>query len=123
VTFDPEGARVAGVNAPSWSLFLNLLIGVAVAAAVREIGVLLTFSLLTLAPTASLLATRSIRTAFVTSMGIGVVLAGLGLVVSFYLDLPPGPAAVALLALSVPIASVIGRWREMQRPHDFRVGE
>jgi ABC-type Mn2+/Zn2+ transport system permease subunit len=113
VTFDPEGARVAGVNTPLWSLFLNLLIGVAVAAAVHEIGVLLTFSLLTLAPTASLLATRSIRSAFVASMAIGVALACLGLVVSFYLDLPPGPAAVALLALGVPIAAVIGRWREL----------
>jgi zinc transport system permease protein len=116
VTFDPEGARVAGVNTPLWSLFLNLLIGIAVAAAVHEIGVLLTFSLLTLAPTASLLATRSIRSAFVVSMATGVALACLGLVASFYLDLPPGPAAVALLALGVPIAAVIGRWREVAAP-------
>jgi ABC-type Mn2+/Zn2+ transport system permease subunit len=113
VTFDPEGARVAGVNTPLWSLFINLLIGIAVAAAVNEIGALLTFSLLTLAPTASLLATRSIRSTFVTSMVIGVAVACLGLVVSFYLDLPPGPASVALLALSVPLAAVIGRWRQV----------
>jgi ABC-type Mn2+/Zn2+ transport system permease subunit len=112
VTFDPEGARVAGVNTPLWTLFLNLLIGIAVAAAVHEIGMLLTFSLLTLAPTASLLATRSIRSAFAASVVIGVTLACLGLVVSFYLDLPPGPASVALLALSVPLAAVIGRWRD-----------
>jgi ABC-type Mn2+/Zn2+ transport system permease subunit len=116
VTFDPEGARVAGVNTPLWSLFLNLLIGITVAAAVHEIGVLLTFSLLTLAPTASLLATRSIRAAFVASMATGVALACLGLVVSFYLDLPPSPAAVALLALGVPVAAVIGRWRELAAP-------
>jgi zinc transport system permease protein len=116
VAFDPEGARVAGVNTPLWSLFLNLLIGIAVAAAVHEIGALLTFSLLTLAPTASLLATRSIRSTYLVSMVIGVALPCLGLTVSFYLDLPPGPASVALLALSVPIAAVIGRRRELAAP-------
>jgi ABC-type Mn2+/Zn2+ transport system permease subunit len=112
ITFDPEAAQVAGVNTVRWSLCLNLLIGIAVAAAVHEIGALLTFSLLTLAPTAALLATRGIRSAFATSAALGVALACLGLVISFYLDLPPGPAAVALLALSVPLAAFVGRWRD-----------
>jgi ABC-type Mn2+/Zn2+ transport system permease subunit len=118
VTLDPEGARVAGVKTPLWSLCINLLVGVVAAAAVHEIGALLTFSLLTLAPTASLLATRNIRSAFAASAGIGVVLTSLGLVVSFHFDLPPGPASVALLALSVPIAAVIGRRQEVVAPDD-----
>jgi hypothetical protein len=37
------------------------------------------------------------------------VLPAAGLVVSFYLDLPAGPASVALLAMSVPIAATIGQ--------------
>ena len=113
VTFDPEAASVAGVNTALWSLSLNLLIGVTAAVAVHEIGTLLTFSLLTLAPAASLLVTRSIRSTFATAAAVGVTLTCLGVVVSFYLDLPPGPASVALLALSVPVASVIGRWRDV----------
>jgi len=112
VTFDPEAASVAGVNTALWSLSLNLLIGVAAAASVHEIGALLTFSLLTLAPTASLLVTRSIRSTFAISATLGVLLTCLGVVVSFYLDLPPGPASVALLALSVPVASIVGRRRD-----------
>jgi ABC-type Mn2+/Zn2+ transport system permease subunit len=112
VTFDPEAARVAGVNTTLWSLSLNLLIGIATAAAVHEIGALLTFSLLTLAPTASLLAMRSIRSTFGMSAALGVVLACLGVVVSFYLDLPPSPTSVALLAVSVPLAALVGRRRD-----------
>jgi ABC-type Mn2+/Zn2+ transport system permease subunit len=46
VTFDAEGAQVAGVRARLWSLGLNLLVGVTAAAAVREIGALLTFETL-----------------------------------------------------------------------------
>ena len=119
VTFDSEAARVAGVNTTLWSLSLSLLIGIATAASVHEIGALLTFSLLTLPPTASLLAMRSIQSTFGVSATLGVLLACLGVVVSFYLDLPPGPTSVALLAVSVPLAALVGRRRDaMPRPAD-----
>lgn len=106
VTFDPEAARVAGVNARLWSLALNLSIGVAAAAAVHAIGALLTFALLTLPAMAALLVTTSVRATFVVSAVLGTVLPSLALAFSFYLDLPAGPASVALLAISVPLAAV-----------------
>ena len=67
VTFDAEAAQVAGVKTRLWSICLNLAIGAVAAAAVHEVGALLTFALLTLAPMASLLVTRRIRTTFVVS--------------------------------------------------------
>ena len=71
ITFDAEAAQVAGVNTRVWSICLNLSIGVAAAAAVHEIGTLVTFSLLTLPPMASLLVTRRIRSTFFVSAAIG----------------------------------------------------
>lgn len=109
LTFDAEAAEVAGVHTRLWSLGLNLSIGVAAAAAVHEIGALLTFSLLTLAPTASLLITRRIATTFVVSAAIGMTAVCVGLVASFQLDLPPGPASVATLVLMVPAAALFSR--------------
>lgn len=106
VAFDPEAATVAGVNTRSWSLGLNLCVGIAAAAAVHAIGALLTFSLLTLPAMAALLMTSSIGATFVVSAVLGAVLPCLALALSFYLDLPAGPAAVALLAVSVLLASV-----------------
>lgn len=106
VTFDPEAARVAGVNTRLWSLALNLAIGVAAAAAVHAIGALSTFALLTLPAMAALLATTSVRATFVTAAALSIVLPSLALVLSFYLDLPAGPASVALLAVSVPLAAI-----------------
>ncbi|HTO86798.1 MAG TPA: metal ABC transporter permease [Thermoanaerobaculia bacterium] len=108
VTFDAEGAHVGGVNARGWSLLLNLWIGVTTAAAVHELGVLLTFSLLTLAPTTSLLVTRSLRSTFFVSAAIGVMAVFLGLVGSWYLDLPPGPSSVVPLSVAVVVAGVLG---------------
>jgi ABC-type Mn2+/Zn2+ transport system permease subunit len=112
ITFDAEAAEVAGVNTRLWSIGLNLSIGAVVAAAVHEVGALLTFALLTLAPMASLLVTRRIRTTFVVSAAIGIAAVCGGLVVAFQIDLPPGPVSVALLALAVVIAAIVGRWRD-----------
>jgi len=112
VTFDPEAARVAGVNARLWAIVLNLSIGAAAAAAVHEIGALLTFSLLTLAPMASLLIARRIHTTFAASVAIGIGAVSVGLVVAFRADLPPGPVSVALLALTVVVAAIVSHWRE-----------
>ena len=83
ITFDAEAAQVAGVNTRLWSICLNLSIGAVAAAAVHEVGALLTFALLTLAPMASLLVTRRIRTTFVVSAAIGIAAVCGGLVVAF----------------------------------------
>jgi ABC-type Mn2+/Zn2+ transport system permease subunit len=110
-TFDPEAAVVAGVSTHRWMLLLNVLVGVATATAVQHIGALLTFALLTLPAMGALLLTTSVRAVFATAAGLGTVLPCLGLAASFYLDLPAGPAAVALLAAGVPIAAIAGHRR------------
>lgn len=106
VTLDEEAARVAGVPTRAWSLVLNVSIGVAAAIAVEEIGALLTFALLTLPPTAALLAGRRTHTVFLLSVLIGAAAVTLGLVAAFQFDLPPGPLSVAILALAVPLAAL-----------------
>jgi zinc transport system permease protein len=102
---------VAGVHVRGWSLLLNLLVGLCAALAVHHIGALLTFAFLTLPAMAALLLTASVRAAFAAAAALGVVLAFGGLAASFHLDLPAGPATVALLAASVPAAAWLGRRR------------
>jgi ABC-type Mn2+/Zn2+ transport system permease subunit len=110
-TFDPEAAQVAGVNVRGWSLLFNLLVGLCAAMAVHHVGALLTFAFLTLPAMAALLLTTSVRAAFATAAALGVALAFGGLAMSFYLDLPAGPATVALLSASVPAAAFVSRQR------------
>ena len=68
----------------------------------------LTFALLTLPAMAALLVTTNIRATFTTAAGLGATLPCLGLAVSFYFDLPAGPASVALLSVSVLVAAAVG---------------
>lgn len=112
VTVDAESAQIAGVNTQRWSLALNLSIGIVAAAAVHEIGALSTFALLSLPSLAALLLSEGIRTAFVLTAAFGVIVPTAALMLSFYLDLPSGPACVALLAL-VALAAVL--WRRCMR--------
>jgi ABC-type Mn2+/Zn2+ transport system permease subunit len=55
-----------------------------------------------------LLVTTSMRATFITAAGLGATLPCLGLAVSFYFDLPTGPASVALLSVSVLVAPAVG---------------
>jgi zinc transport system permease protein len=115
VTFDAEAARVAGVKTAWWSLALNLSIGAAAAAAVHEIGALPTFALLSLPAMAALLVTSSIRAAFLVAAGLGVAVPSLALAAAFYLDLPPGPACAAFLALTVALAAAVSARTDARR--------
>jgi ABC-type Mn2+/Zn2+ transport system permease subunit len=108
VTFDAEAAQIAGVTTRRWSLALNLSIGIVAAAAVHEIGALSTFALLSLPSLTALLVSGGIRTAFVLAAALGVIVPAVALILSFYLDLPSGPACVALLAL-VALAAFLAR--------------
>jgi zinc transport system permease protein len=125
VTFDAEGATVAGVATGRWSMALTLMIGVITAAAVHSIGALSTFSLLTLPALTALLATRSVRATFAVATAVGAAVPSVALLLSFYLDLPAGPTAVALLALGVPCAficrqAIANRRRSMRALHEPR---
>ena len=126
VTFDPEAARVAGVNTRLWSLALNLTIGVAAATAVNAIGALSTFALLTLPAMTALLATASVRATFISAAALSIALPSVGLALSFYLDLPAGPVSVALLAVSVPLAArgnrAVTRWKRPRRQDTASAG-
>jgi zinc/manganese transport system permease protein len=112
VTFDIEAAQVAGVNARLWSIVLSLAIGIATAAAVHEVGVLLTFALLTLPPMAALLVTRRVPATFLMAAIVGSLSVAAGLILAFRWDLPPGPTSVGVLIVGVIAAAVISRLRE-----------
>jgi ABC-type Mn2+/Zn2+ transport system permease subunit len=109
------------VNTRLWSFLLNLTIGLTAAAAVQAIGALPTFALLTWPAVAALRLTSSVRATFATAGVLSVVLPTLALAAAFYLDLPAGPATVALLAIGVPLAAVISgfadTWRRRRPAH------
>ena len=106
-TFDPVGARVAGLPTGFLDNLLLIILALVIVVALQTAGIILVLAMLIVpAATAQLLVRRFASAMFVGAcLGIAIAIAGLYL--SFYLNLPSGPAmtlvAVVLFGLVVAI--------------------
>ncbi len=109
--FDAEGAHAAGIRVAALLTVHHVLLALAVIAGISVVGIVLVNALLVIpAATAKLLA-RSLGRMFVLApaLGIGSVLAGL--LASYRLDVPSGPAVVAVAGLGFLAAWARQAWR------------
>lgn len=115
-TFDPEGAHAAGINVGRLLTLHHVLLALVVISSISVVGIVLVNALLVIpAATAKLLA-RSLGRMFVLAplLGIGSVLAGL--MVSYGLDAPSGPAIVVVAGIVFLAAWGRVAWRARGRP-------
>jgi zinc transport system permease protein len=99
LTVNEELARAEGVNAEAVGLIFMLLIAVAVALAMKAVGILLVSALLIIpAATARRYVNTPERMAALAAV-IGAVSVGGGLLSSYQLDTPAGPSIVVAAAL------------------------
>jgi zinc transport system permease protein len=109
--FDPDGAHAAGIDVARLLTTFHVLLALAVIASISVVGIVLVNALLVIpAATAKLLAS-SLRRMFVLAPVIGLSSVLAGLIVSYRLDLPSGPAIVVLAGLALLLAwgSAAGR--------------
>lgn len=93
-TFDTLGAQAVGLPVHLLSLGLMMLIGLTIVASLKAVGVVLVLSLLiTPAATAYLLVTR-LHQMMVLGVGFGILSSLSGMYLSYYYNLPSGPAIV-----------------------------
>jgi ABC-type Mn2+/Zn2+ transport system permease subunit len=108
-THNPAVAAAHGVRVGVVEVAFNALLSLAVITALQVLGVLLVAATLLLPAATASLAYGSFGRLMVTSVGIGVMSAIVGLYVSYYHDVASGPAIVltgaaafGVLALSLP---------------------
>ena len=106
VAVDEEAARVSGVPVNALNTCLVALAGVTVAISMQVVGILLIAALMSLpVMTASRLA-RSLLSALLLSMAIGLAVVVGGLIAAYYFDLAAGGAIVLLAAATFVVALV-----------------
>lgn len=104
VSFDRVGAEVAGIPVRMLDYLLLGLLAVIIVLTLQAVGIVLVIGLLIIpAATAFLLARRFVA-AMATGAGIGVACAIGGLYLSFYFNLPSGPA-MTLMATAIFIVA------------------
>jgi len=122
-TVDPQLARAAGVPAGAVEAAFVVLLGFVVAATAQVSGALLVFSLLVAPPAAAQRLTSSVATAFALSFLFALGVGWLGLILSYWTNLPPGFLLSALglgLYLLATFARLIGTV-PLRRPGAVRV--
>ncbi|MBW4681586.1 MAG: metal ABC transporter permease [Microcoleus vaginatus WJT46-NPBG5] len=93
-TFDPAGAQAAGLPVNLLNFGLMVLIALTVVASMKSVGVILVLSLLiTPGATAYLLVSR-LHLVMILGAGIGVVSSIAGMYLSYFYNVPSGPAIV-----------------------------
>ena len=93
-TFDKAGAQSVGLPVNLLSLGLMMLIGLTIIASLKAVGVVLVLSLLiTPAATAYLLVNRLHQVMFL-GVAIGIISSVAGMYLSYFYNLPSGPAIV-----------------------------
>jgi ABC-type Mn2+/Zn2+ transport system permease subunit len=100
ISFDPDGAPSLGLPVGRAELALLASVAAAVVAAIPAVGALLVTSVFVVPAAAARLVTGSVRGLLAASVGLAGAETALGLYLSVWLDVPPGPA-VAVLGAAV----------------------
>jgi zinc transport system permease protein len=115
-TFDEDAAQLAGIRVGLVLTTYYILLALVIIASIRTVGTVLVTALLVIpAATAKLLA-RSLRQMFLLTPVLGTASVLGGMLGSYYLDLPSGPAIVVLaglmfLAVGLGRSKLVGPWR------------
>lgn len=108
LTFDEETARISGIPVKWLSFSFAVFTGMAAAAAIPIVGVLLVSSLIVLPASLALRLARGFAAAIVIAVASGLTGIFSGLTASYYLDMPPG-GTIALILLLFLLAGIAGQ--------------
>ena len=106
LSFAPEQGRSEGLRLWFWDFLFYLLFGVVVTSFVRMGGVLLVFSYLIIPAVCANLFAASLRTHLVVGWIVATLSSVAGLYASYRFDLPTGAAIVCSLGLALLLAGV-----------------
>lgn len=98
-TFQPVIARTMGISTKMVHYFLMLLLSFAVVAGLKTVGVILVVALLIIPSSTALLLSNKLKRVIIYSALVGLISAVLGLIMSIFMDSPPGPAMVLVAAV------------------------
>jgi zinc transport system permease protein len=124
VSYDEDFARASGVPVWVYNTLMSVLAAVTVSVAMRTVGLLLVSALMIIPVATSQQFARSFRFTMLGAMGLGLVAALVGVVVSAFLDVPPG-AMIVLVSLAgfvatAPVGMLIQSRRRARIPFEAR---
>jgi len=108
-TFDEEYAKTTGIQTNSINTLLTLLSAVTVVLSIKIVGIMLASAFLILPAVTALQLAKSFKIAIVVGGIVSVLSVLLGIMFSFFLDLPTGATIVMINALFFGLALIYKR--------------
>lgn len=112
ISFDQEMAEASGIPARKLSMLLLNLIALTVVISLKSVGSILVFALLVIPAAAARQWAGNMRSMMIYSAGIGILSSWLGMILSYWLDIPSGAAIVLLMTGFLLVSILITRIRD-----------
>jgi len=107
VAFDEQFARIRGIPVMFMNYLLIILVALTIVLSIRTAGIILVLSVLTIPQNISNLFTNRFSHIMIGSVVLGFVASLLGLVLSYYLDIPSGATIIFTLVILYLVARLI----------------
>ncbi len=114
ISTDPDEAYRRGWNVRWWDFLFYLSFGVMITFSVEIGGILMVFAFLVIPACIAILLHASMRTRMIVGWIAGIAGSAVGLVGSYYLDVPTGPAVVVVLGLMLIASGVFDLARNLR---------
>ena len=109
VSFDPMGAKVAGLKVKLFDNIFLVVLSLAIIGSLQSVGIILVLSMLLTPAAAAKLIMKSFTSAMVIGSVFGIIASVSGLYLSYYLDFPSGPSMALAATLIFVIAWILRR--------------
>jgi zinc transport system permease protein len=107
ISFDEEFARSRGIPVMLYNYILIVLVALAIVLSIRVAGIILVLSILTIPQNVANLFTKRFGKIMIYSVILGFLASLLGLVISYYLDIPSGATIIFTLVVIYLVARVV----------------
>lgn len=107
VSFDEQFARTRGIPVMLLNYILIILVALTIVLSIRIAGIILVLSILTIPQNIANLFTNRFSSIMIASVIIGFIGSFMGLVISYYLDIPSGACIIFTLVLLYLAARVV----------------
>jgi zinc transport system permease protein len=98
-TFDPESARLRGINTRAYEYLVNILSAVATIIAIKSVGIVMVSALLLVPAASARLLAKNFHQMFPYAVTVGLISAISGSLGSYILNTPSGPTIVVVSVL------------------------
>jgi zinc transport system permease protein len=123
VANDEDYARTTGLSVPVYNVLVSVLAAVTVSVAMRTVGLLLVSALLVIPVATAQQFARGFRSTMLSAMVAGLLASVTGVVISAYVDVPPGSTivlvALAGFSVTAPVGALVGRRRLATVPYEM----